>query len=51
MIDYHVLLAKYIRLVGEAEGVSFIDDKPDYMTDDEWTALIATASQPYTSGR
>lgn len=42
MIDWRELLMKYIHIVAEAEGVSFIDqDGPTPpLTDEEWAALV-----------
>ena len=39
-VDFRELLLKYIVLVGEAEGVSFIPrSRPDWMTQSEFEAL------------
>jgi len=41
-MDYKVLLLKYIQLVGEAEGVSFINKRykpPKLFTKEEWEEL------------
>ena len=39
-MDYKALLQKYIRHVGEEEGVTFIEDrKPEYATEEEWAEL------------
>ena len=40
MVDYRELLVKYILMVGDAEGVSFIPNwKPDALTEAEYRAL------------
>jgi hypothetical protein len=41
MIDYYVLLKKYIGHVIDCEGTEFIEywDHPEYITPEEWDAL------------
>lgn len=38
-IDYRKLLIKYIHHVCQEEGTSFIDFKPDYISEEEWKEL------------
>lgn len=40
-INFELLLKKYIRLIGEVEGVDYISDRhrTSEMTDEEWEAL------------
>ena len=42
MIDYKLLLMKYINHVADNEGVTFIKEfwKGDAFTDDEWSELV-----------
>ncbi len=36
-VDYRVLLVKYVQLVREEEGVTFIDRANDYLSEVEFT--------------
>lgn len=39
MIDYKTLLEKYMRVVIDAEGISFVGRKDDIFTDEEYECL------------
>jgi len=41
MVDFKVLLKKYIDFIVDLEGTDFLDLTPDGFTDREWNALIA----------
>lgn len=45
MIDWQLLLLKYIDLVGEAEGIDFISHsyRTKRFSDEEWAALTLAA--------
>jgi len=40
MVNYQALLQKYMHMVAGEEGTTFISDKPDWITDDEWKELV-----------
>ena len=42
MIDYKQLLLKYIDLIGDAEGISYIENifRTPIITDEEWEELV-----------
>lgn len=43
MINYRNLLIRYIKVVGEQEGIDFLGNQPrdcrQWLTDEEWTEL------------
>jgi len=52
-MNYRELLKKYIRLVGEEEGISFINPDPkwrrgeDYINDEEFKELLLLDREVY----
>ncbi len=50
MIDYRDLLMRYIALVTDQEGTSFLHDdngEPDYFSPDEWSELQSLRDLAY----
>lgn len=49
MIDWKLILMKYINHVGDCEGVSFIGEKkPESFTDEEFENLKKADSEAYS---
>jgi len=48
-MDYRDLLKKYIKHVGEIEGVDYLGeyDKLDIFTDDEWSEVRKLSDEVY----
>lgn len=49
MINYRNLLIRYIRLVGEQEGIDFLGSKPEHcsewITEEEWLELTLLSEE------
>lgn len=55
-IDHEELLRRYIRWVGECEGVNYVDsgtwydDEKAYFTPEGWAELLRLAKAPASTG-